>query len=101
MDRDMNCAHMHSTACHDLLSEGELADAVRYCVAQGIEPPVPPCAKDAPDYERCVALAKATLSDYGWWEKRLKVRDARSRRRAEKAAMFERVFRVLPGKGTI
>lgn len=94
----MNLAQIHSAVCHDLLNEGELADAIRYCVAQGIEPPVPPCAKDAPGYERCVALAKEALCDYGWWEKRLKVRNARRRRRAEKVAMFDRVFRVLSGK---
>ena len=80
----MNLALLHSAACRDLLNEGELEDAVRYCVAQGVEPPVPPCAKFSPDYERCVELAKETLSDYGWWEKRLKVRDARFRRQAGK-----------------
>ncbi|MBA5607723.1 hypothetical protein H3H36_20410 [Duganella sp. FT3S] len=79
----MNLALIHSTACRELLNDGELEDAIRYCVEQGIEPPIPPCAKMSSDYEHCVALAKETLSDYGWWEKRLKVRDARSRRQAE------------------
>lgn len=80
----MNPALIHSTVCRDLLEEGELADAVRYCVAQGVEPPVPPCSEHAPDYERCVELAKETLSDYGWWDKRLKIRDARCRIHASK-----------------
>jgi hypothetical protein len=31
-----------------------------------------------------VELAKETLSDYGWWEKRLKVREARGRQRAKR-----------------
>ncbi|MBA5688310.1 GGDEF domain-containing protein [Rugamonas apoptosis] len=76
---NMNLALIHSTVCRDLLEEGELADAVRYCVAQGVEPPVPACSELSRDYERCVERAKETLSDYGWWEKRLKVRDARCR----------------------
>lgn len=80
----MNFALIHSTVCRDLLEGGDLDDAVRYCVAQGIEPPVPPCVKQTPDFERCVALAKETLSDYGWWEKRLKVRDARGRLQASR-----------------
>lgn len=75
----MNLALIHSTVCRDLLDKGELADAVRYCVAQGVEPPVPACSELPDDDERCVARAKETLSDYGWWEKRLKVRDARFR----------------------
>lgn len=75
---------MHSTMCRNLLNEGSLDDAVRYCVAQGIEPPVPPCAKCSPDYQRCVELAKETLSDYGWWEKRLRVRSTRDRRLGER-----------------
>ena len=79
----MNLALIHSTTCRDLLNEGELEEAVRYCVAQGIEPPVPLCVKPSPEYEQCVEHAKETLSDYGWWEKRLKVRDARARRQAE------------------
>jgi hypothetical protein len=66
------------------LEAGGLDDAVRYCVAQGIEPPVPPCAQQSADYEHCVLLAKETLSDYGWWEKRLKVRDARCRLQASR-----------------
>lgn len=80
----MNFALIHSTTCRELLNEGDLEDAVRYCVAQGVEPPVPPCSKLAPDYDRCVELAKETLSDYGWWEKRLKVRDARDSRHSAK-----------------
>lgn len=81
----MNFALIHSTACRELLNDGDLEDAVRYCVAQGIEPPVPPCSKLTPDYDRCVELAKETLSDYGWWEKRLKVRDARGQRQSAKS----------------
>jgi hypothetical protein len=76
----VNIALIHSTACRELLHEGALEDAVRYCIAQGIEPPFPPCTKESPDYDRCVELAKETLSDYGWWEKRLKVQASRSRR---------------------
>ncbi|HEY0585520.1 MAG TPA: hypothetical protein VGD52_05265 [Pseudoduganella sp.] len=79
----MNLALIHSTACQDLLNNGGLEDAVRYCVAQGIEPPVPPCSKTSPDYLRCVELAKETLSDYGWWEKRLKVQHTRDRKQTE------------------
>lgn len=79
----MNLAMLHSTACRELLNEGDLEDAVRYCIAQGIEPPVPPCTRLSSDYERCVEVAKETLSDYGWWEKRLKVRNTRERRQAE------------------
>jgi len=60
-----------------------LEDAVRYCIAQGIEPPFPPCSKPSSDYERCVELAKETLSDYGWWEKRLKVQASRNRKHAD------------------
>jgi len=60
-----------------LLDYGELGDAVRYCISQGIEPPFPLCSKVDPEYARCEEIAKATLSDYGWWEKRLKIRRAR------------------------
>ena len=79
----MNFALTHSTACRELLNEGDLEDAVRYCIAQGIEPPVPPCTRLSSDYERCVEVAQETLSDYGWWEKRLKIRNTRERRQAE------------------
>ena len=79
----MNLALIHSTACRDLLNEGDLGDAVRYCISQGIEPPVPPCSKASPDYLRCVEVAKETLSDYGWWEKRLKVQHTRGRKQTE------------------
>jgi len=78
----MNLALIHSTACQDLLNQGELDDAVRYCIAQGIEPPFPPCSKSSPDYRRCVDMAQETLSDYGWWEKRVKVRHARGKKTA-------------------
>jgi hypothetical protein len=74
----MNLALIHSTACRNLLNDGDLEDAVRYCISQGIEPPVPPCSKASPDYLRCVEVAKETLSDYGWWEKRLKVQQSMS-----------------------
>jgi len=83
MGSGMNLALIHSTACQDLLNEGGLEDAVRYCIAQGIEPPVPPCSKASPDYQRCVEMAKETLSDYGWWEKRLKVQHSRERKQTE------------------
>ena len=89
MGEAMNLALIHSTKCQDLLNEGQLEDAVHYCVAQGIEPPVPACVKLAPDYQRCVELAKETLSDYGWWEKRLKVREARGRQRAKREVQPE------------
>lgn len=75
--RSANRALTHSTACRDLLDYGDLDDAVRYCLAQGIEPPFSLCSKSDPEYARCVEIAKATLSDYGWWEKRLKIRHAR------------------------
>ena len=83
MGSDMNLALIHSTACQDLFNEGGLEDAVRYCFVQGIEPPVPPCSKASPDYLRCVEMAKETLSDYGWWEKRLKVQHTRERKQSE------------------
>ncbi|AKU20799.1 hypothetical protein [Massilia sp. NR 4-1] len=72
-----NLALIHSTACRTLLEEGLLDDALLYCLKQGIAPPFSPCEKDTPEYERCVALAQETLSDYGWWEKRLKLQAAR------------------------
>lgn len=78
----MNLALIHSTMCHALLERGGLDDAVRYCVAQGVEPPVSPCSEFARDYEHCVERVKQALSDYGWWEKRLKVREARCRLQA-------------------
>jgi hypothetical protein len=80
---NMNLALIHSTACRDLLNDGDLEDAVRYCISQGIEPPVPPCSKASPDYLRCVEVAKETMSDYAWWEKRLKVQHKRERKAAQ------------------
>jgi len=81
----MNLAAKHSSACQELMNEGALADAVHYCLAQGVLPPFPPCDRTSPDYEQCAELAKETLSDYGWWEKRLKLRDARAARQGEKS----------------
>lgn len=73
-----NLALLHSNACRRLLDDGMLEDAIRYCIAQGVEPPLPPCKPSTADYEQCVALANETLSDYGWWEKRLKTQASRS-----------------------
>ena len=81
----MNLAAKHSSACQELMNEGALADAVHYCLAQGVLPPFPPCDRTSPDYEQCAELAKETLSDYGWWEKRLKLRDARAARQGERS----------------
>ena len=80
----MNLALIHSTVCRDLLEVGELADALRYCAKQGVEPPLPPCSEQQDNYEDCVAWAREALTDYGWWEKRLKIRDARSRLQADR-----------------
>jgi len=81
MEKDspaIDLALVHSTKCQQLLEEEELNEAIRYCIAQGIEPPLPPCDKRAPDYAHCVEAAKASLSDYGWWKKRLKLQGART-----------------------
>lgn len=71
-------ALLHSNACRRLLDEGMLEDAIRNCVARGVEPPSSPCRANTPEYARCVALANETLSDYGWWERRLKTQASRS-----------------------
>jgi hypothetical protein len=72
-----NLALIHSSECRDLLEAGRLEDALAYCVAQGVAPPFSPCVQGAPGYRECVEQAKETLSDYGWWEKRLKLKAAR------------------------
>lgn len=72
-----NLALTHSTTCRELIDAGQLEDALNYCSLQGIAPPFSPCVRNTPGYDRCVELAKETLSDYGWWEKRLKLQDAR------------------------
>jgi ribulose bisphosphate carboxylase small subunit len=73
----INLALIHSTACQELLDEGELNDAIRYCIAQGIEPPFQLCDKRAPDYAYWLERATTSFCDYGWWEKRLKLYHAR------------------------
>lgn len=77
----INLALFHSTACRDTLEAGCLADALAYCAAQGVAPPFSPCVEGTPEFEECVARAKATLCDYGWWEKRLKLKAAREPQR--------------------
>jgi hypothetical protein len=72
-----NQALLHSTACRDLLDAGRLEDALAYCEAQGVAPPFSPCVQGTPEYGQCVEQATQTLSDYGWWEKRLKLKAAR------------------------
>jgi len=72
-----NLALVHSTECRNLLEAGRLEDALAYCVTAGVAPPFSPCVQGTPTYEQCVELAKETLSDYGWWEKRLKLKAAR------------------------
>jgi len=74
-----------STECRDLLELGRLNDALAYCVAQGIVPPFSPCVPGTPEYAQCVELAKEMLSDYGWWEKRLKLKAARQTHSREMA----------------
>jgi hypothetical protein len=80
MDRASPLNHLalvHSTACRALLEDGELNDAIHYCIAQGIEPPFPPCDQRAAEYADCLARAAVSLCDYGWWEKRLKLHHVR------------------------
>jgi hypothetical protein len=72
-----NLALVHSTACRDLIEEGRLEDALAYCENQGVAPPFSPCVQGTPEYDQCVQQAMETLSDYGWWEKRLKLKAAR------------------------
>lgn len=73
----INLALVHSAACRELVDKGDLNDAIRYCIGRGIEPPFPPCEKHAPDYADCLERAATSLCDYGWWEKRLKLHNAR------------------------
>jgi hypothetical protein len=73
-----NLALVHSGACRALIDDGQLEDALRYCAEQGIVPPFSPCLQGTPEYDRCIEQAKEALSDYGWWEKRLKMRTSRS-----------------------
>jgi len=73
----INLALLHSTACQDVLEASRLEDALDYCAAQGVAPPFSPCVQGTPEYAQCVARAKETLCDYGWWEKRLKLKAAR------------------------
>jgi len=72
-----NSALTHATACGGLLESGGVAEAVRYCLAQGIEPPIPACTRSDPQHARYLEIAESTLSQYGWWQKRLKIRHAR------------------------
>ena len=74
----VNLALVHSNACRALIDDGLLEDALRYCAEHDIVPPYSPCIETDPDYERCIEQAKEALSDYGWWEKRLKIRASRS-----------------------
>lgn len=80
-----NLALACATECRDLLDPGRLSDALAYCVTQGVMPPFSPCVRGMPEYALCVELTKEALSDYGWWEKRLKLKAARQARSREMA----------------
>ncbi|MES2262501.1 MAG: hypothetical protein V4724_28595 [Pseudomonadota bacterium] len=75
----------HSNVCRELLEQGRLADALRYCTNQRIEPPQGLSAAEAANADRM-----RTLADFGWWSKRLKILAARDtihiRSRASKSA---------------
>jgi hypothetical protein len=76
----MNAALKHANACFDLLEDGKLDEALNYCTAHKIVPPQYPDSAEAAVAESALARVKAMLSDYGWWEKRLKIRAARAAR---------------------
>ena len=73
----------HVSVCQEML-DGEPMEAVQaYCRSQHILPPV----NVAKDYNSSALLqedAANKLRDYGWWFKRIKLRDARMAQRGAK-----------------
>ena len=66
----------HVFVCQEML-DGEPLEAVQaYCRSQHILPPVV-IAKDHADSSVLQEEAANKLRDYGWWIKRIKLRDAR------------------------
>lgn len=59
-----------------MLDRGPLAVVQAYCLSQHILPPVD-VAKDCVDPALMQEEAANKLLDYGWWFKRIKLRDAR------------------------
>jgi hypothetical protein len=70
-------ADLHASNCADLLSRNQLAEALDYCKAQGIDPPQCSLTAESPNARKLREKAKGMLSDAAWWRKRLKTKALR------------------------
>lgn len=70
-------AELHASNCVELLSSNQLAEAIAYCKAQGIDPPQCSLTEESPNAHKLREKAKDMLSDAGWWKKRLKLKALR------------------------
>lgn len=70
-------AELHVATCTALVSRNQLAEAIDYCKAQGIDPPQCSLTAESPNAHKLREKAKGMLSDLGWWRKRLKTKALR------------------------
>lgn len=70
-------AESHTATCTTLLLRNQLAEAIDYCKAQGIDPPQCSLTAESPNAHKLREKAKEMLSDAGWWRKRLKTKALR------------------------
>ena len=70
-------AGAHPANCAVLLVNNQLAVALDYCTAQGVEPPQCSLTAMSANADKMRAIAKGMLSDEAWWKKRLKIKAVR------------------------
>lgn len=86
----MNEALLHALTCQQLLEREPLSTCQAYCARQRIVPPLTAQPGSGRESELQYQQAAAKMSDYGWWLKQLKLRDARELRRQQRAAALRR-----------
>lgn len=86
----MNEALRHALTCQQLLENEPLSACQVYCARQRIVPPLTAQPGSGRDSKAQSQQAAAKMSDYGWWFKQLKLRDARERRRRQSTLALRR-----------
>jgi hypothetical protein len=64
----------HAANCTAFLLSNQLAEAIEYCKAHGIDPPQCSLTAESANAHKLREIAKGMLSDAGWWRKRLKTK---------------------------
>lgn len=77
IEASQQAAESHALNCTKLLTRNQLAEAIDYCKAQGIDPPQCSLTAESPNAQKLREKAKGMLSDESWWRKRLKTKALR------------------------